>query len=66
MVMHKTGMEVNARKPSTGSMCANKWRCSFYKYRIKMELVRSFKLWDTLTEDNTRFLNSIFYNPRPF
>lgn len=31
----------------------------------KMELVRSFKLWDTLTEDNTRFLNSIFYNPRP-
>lgn len=32
----------------------------------KMELVRSFKLWDTLTEDNTRFLSSIFYNPRPF
>lgn len=32
----------------------------------KMEPVRCFKLWDTRTEDNTRFLNSTFYNPTPF
>lgn len=31
-----------------------------------MEPVRRFKLWDTWTEDSTRFLNSIFYNPTPF
>lgn len=31
-----------------------------------METVRRFKLWDTWTEDSTRFLNSIFYNPTPF
>lgn len=67
MVMHRTGGEVNARQSSTGSMCTNtQMKMQLRLIHDKMELGRSFKLWDTWTDDNTRFLNSIFYNPTPF
>lgn len=64
---HRTGEEVNARQSATGSVCANtRMKMQLLLRQDNMETVRRFKLWDTWTEDSTRFLNSIFYNPTPF
>lgn len=64
---HRTGEEVNARQSATGSVCANtQMKMQLLLRQDNMEPVRRFKLWDTWTEDSTRFLNSIFYNPTPF